>query len=33
MSGNASHSLRASLKSVRRVVVKIGSALLTRDGQ
>ena len=33
MSGNASHSPRASLKSARRVVVKIGSALLTRDGQ
>ncbi len=33
MSGNASNSLRASLKSARRVVVKIGSALLTRDGQ
>ena len=33
MSGNASNSPRASLKSARRVVVKIGSALLTRDGQ
>lgn len=33
MSGNASNSPRASLMSARRVVVKIGSALLTRDGQ
>ena len=33
MSGNASNSPRASFKSARRVVVKIGSALLTRDGQ
>jgi len=33
MSGNASNNPRASLKSARRVVVKIGSALLTRDGQ
>ena len=33
MSGNANNSPRASLKSARRVVVKIGSALLTRDGQ
>jgi glutamate 5-kinase len=33
MSGNARNNPRASLKSARRVVVKIGSALLTRDGQ
>ncbi len=33
MSGNANNSPRASLKNARRVVVKIGSALLTRDGQ
>src|SRR3990167_260776 len=33
MFGNASNSPRASFKSARRVVVKIGSALLTRDGQ
>ena len=33
MSGNASNSSRAPLKRVHRVVVKIGSALLTRDGQ
>ncbi len=33
MSGNASNSPRVSLKSARCVVVKIGSALLTRDGQ
>ncbi|MHB8535103.1 MAG: glutamate 5-kinase [Sulfuricaulis sp.] len=33
MSGNANHSARAALKKTRRVVVKIGSALLTRDGQ
>lgn len=33
MSGNASHSARAALSNTRRAVVKIGSALLTRDGQ
>ncbi len=33
MAANASHSPRTALKNVRRVVVKIGSALLTRDGQ
>jgi glutamate 5-kinase len=33
MSANASHSPRVPLKNARRVVVKIGSALLTRDGQ
>lgn len=33
MSGNVSHSARAALKNTRRAVVKIGSALLTRDGQ
>ena len=33
MSGNASDSARPALKNTRRVVVKIGSALLTRDGQ
>ncbi len=33
MPANASHSPRAALKNLRRVVVKIGSALLTRDGQ